>query len=122
MTGAYIVIYGSTTCPYCTKAKNLAEQYCLQYEYINIKDSADALAAFEQRFISMKVSVPRTVPQIFIEYSPFEDEYIGGFEDFEKWMKKKTSKEQSDGVVDDLVDATLLCGDDFLAGISNIFD
>lgn len=122
MTGAYIVIYGSTTCPYCTKAKNLAEQYGLQYEYINIKDSADALAAFEQRFISMKVSVPRTVPQIFIEYSPFEDEYIGGFEDFEKWMKKKTSKEQSDGVVDDLVDATLAFGDDFLAGISNIFD
>ena len=38
MTGAYIVIYGSTTCPYCTKAKNLAEQYGLQYEYINIKD------------------------------------------------------------------------------------
>ena len=122
MTGAYIVIYGSTTCPYCTKAKNLAEQYGLQYEYINIKDSADALTAFEQRFISMKVSVPRTVPQIFIEYSPFEDEYIGGFEDFEKWMKKKTSKEKSDGVVDDLVDTTLLCGDDFLAGISNIFD
>ena len=122
MTGAYIVIYGSTTCPYCTKAKDLAEKYHLQYEYINIKDSEDALAAFEQRFLSMKVSVPRTVPQIFIEYSPFEDEYIGGFEDFEKWMKKKTAKEDSDEVVDTAVDATIFFGDDFLSGISKIFD
>ena len=120
MTGAYIVIYGSDSCPFCTRAKNLAEEHNLQYEYINIKDSATSLAAFEQRFVSMKVSVPKTVPQIFIEYSPFEDGYIGGFEDFERWIMKKLSNKHYH--VDDTVDAGLIFSDDFLTDIAKTFD
>ena len=120
MTGVHIVIYGSEACPFCTRAKNLAEEHNLQYEYINIKDNPDAFAAFEQRFTSMKVSVPRTVPQIFIEYSPFEDEYIGGFEDFEKWMMQKLAKKHDH--TDDAIDSVLFFSDDFLSGISKIFD
>ena len=120
MTGAYIVIYGSDSCSFCTKAKNLADKHHLQYDYINIKDSSEALAAFEQRFASMKVSVPRTVPQIFIEYSPFEDEYIGGYEDFDRWVKKKVDNKRDDAVDDGL--DLLLFSDDFLSDLGKIFD
>ena len=115
---APVTVYTTPICPYCSNAKQLLKSKRIEYKEIGMHD----MSSDERMALMKKTNNYRTVPQIFIEYSPFEDEYIGGFEDFEKWMKKKTSKEQSDEVVDDLVDATLLCGDDFLAGISNIFD
>lgn len=66
-----ITIYGHARCGWCTKAKKLAEQYNLKYEW---KDTDDA-----ETLSNLKKALPtvRTVPQIW-----WDDRYIGGYESF----------------------------------------
>lgn len=63
-----ITIWGTSTCSYCKKARDVCEQYGLDYEYILI-DSQEKLAELHE-----KVPGTRTVPQIF-----WFDKYIGGY-------------------------------------------
>lgn len=66
-----IKIYGKPACPWCVKAKKLAERYGMKYEYIDIqyKEGFDEL--------SSKLSEVKTVPQIW-----WHDNHIGGYEEF----------------------------------------
>jgi glutaredoxin len=66
-----IVIYGNDTCVYCRKAKKLAEQYNLAYEW---KDTDKDLVLNE-----LKNQLPnaKTIPQIW-----WNGDHIGGYEDF----------------------------------------
>jgi len=66
-----IKIYGKPACPWCVKAKKLADRHGLKYEYIDIqyKEGFDELAA--------KMAEIKTVPQIW-----WYDNYIGGYEEF----------------------------------------
>ena len=66
-----IEIYATNGCPWCTKAKRLAEDYNLQYEYI-ICNSPSTKAKFREKFPEAK-----TVPQIM-----WNGKHIGGYEDF----------------------------------------
>ena len=65
-----IVIYGHQRCGYCKRAKKLAEQYHLKYEWRDT-DEEDTLN-------QMKIMLPnaKTVPQIWIY-----GKHIGGYED-----------------------------------------
>ncbi len=68
-----VKIYGSTYCPYCTAAKDLATQKALEFEYINFDDDPDLrdkMAAEMNHY---------TVPMIFID-----DKFIGGFTEFQQ--------------------------------------
>lgn len=66
-----IKIYATESCPWCKKARALAEQHNLPYEYKIIFSDEDK-QEFRRLFADAK-----TVPQIM-----WNDKYIGGYEDF----------------------------------------
>lgn len=73
-----VKIYGRQNCPYCDKAKALAEQLSqtvvdFQYEYIDI-----SVAGLNKEDLSkMAGKAVTTVPQIFIDGI-----HVGGYTDF----------------------------------------
>jgi glutaredoxin len=68
-----VIIYGNELCGYCRKAKKLAEQYHLKYEW---RDT-DNLKTHNE----LKTMLPnsKTIPQIW-----WHGKHIGGYEDFAK--------------------------------------
>lgn len=66
-----IKIYGKSNCPWCDRAKDLAERYKLKYTYYDITE--------KQYYDELKESVPnlKTVPQIF-----WNDRHLGGYNEF----------------------------------------
>lgn len=79
----YAVIFGRQGCPYCVRAKELAEKLSQErddfsYRYIDI--NAEGITKED---LSKSVGKPvETVPQIFIDEKP-----IGGCTDFEAYAK-----------------------------------
>lgn len=69
-----IIIYSSTHCPYCVRAKALLNKKGLEFTEILV-DSNDAL-----REEMIEKSQRRTVPQIFIN-----GQHIGGCDDLYAW-------------------------------------
>lgn len=66
-----ITIYGKENCPWCVKAKTLAETYQLKYEY---KNAEDPLVLAELKLAKPDV---RSVPQIW-----WYGRHIGGYKEF----------------------------------------
>ena len=60
-------------CGWCEKAKELAENYQLPYEYRNV-DNDYYLNELKLKFAGKRAS---TIPQIW-----WDERYIGGYEDF----------------------------------------
>ena len=77
-----IVIYGKDNCPFCVKAKALAENRGFKYSYITIGRDMDTT-----EFTNMFPNA-RTVPQI-CNMTDNGSEYIGGFTEFESWALSK---------------------------------
>ncbi len=81
----YTVIFGRQGCPYCVRAKELAEKLSKErddfsYRYIDI--NAEGITKED---LSKSVGKPvETVPQIFIDEKP-----IGGCTDFEAYAKEQ---------------------------------
>lgn len=81
----FTVIFGRPGCPYCVRAKELAEKLKNQlddfdYRYVDIQ--AEGITKED---LSKSVGKPvETVPQIFIDEKP-----IGGCTDFEALVKEK---------------------------------
>lgn len=67
---ADVVVYTTSSCPYCVQAKRLLDRKGVPYTEVDV--SADA----EKRAEMMRASGRRTVPQIFIAEQP-----IGGFDE-----------------------------------------
>ena len=65
-----ILIYSTTICPYCVKAKNLLNRKNYKYKEINVDDEQDRINMIK------KAGGKRTVPQIFIG-----DTHVGGCDD-----------------------------------------
>ncbi len=65
-----IVIYTTTYCPYCVKAKKLLAQKNVPYHEINVEDDKARQEMIE------RAHGRRTVPQIFIG-----DYHVGGCDD-----------------------------------------
>jgi len=70
MTTPVVLMYMTTWCPYCTRARALLTQKHVVFTEIDID------AAPDQKAIMMQKSGRRTVPQIFIDDRP-----IGGCDD-----------------------------------------
>ncbi len=66
-----IIIYTTSYCPYCVRAKNLLTRKGASYEEINVENDGELREAMVQRAGGRK-----TVPQIFIG-----DLHIGGCDD-----------------------------------------
>ncbi len=64
---AKVVIYTTTICPYCVRAKMLLQKKGVAYEEINVGND------HEMRLKLVEMTRQRTVPQIFINDRP-----IGG--------------------------------------------
>jgi len=65
-----VVLYTSTSCPYCVQAKRLLDRKGIAFVEIDV--SADSAKRSEM----MQKSGRRTVPQIFID-----EQSIGGFDE-----------------------------------------
>lgn len=63
-----IKIYGTSDCIFCKKAKELAENYNLKYESLDVFEHADYVKSLTDQ---------RTVPQI-----TWDERYIGGYAEF----------------------------------------
>lgn len=63
-----ITVYGKQNCPSCSKAKALLEQMGVQYEYVDVFDSPDAMELLVESGL-------KTVPQVYQD-----GKLIGGFE------------------------------------------
>ncbi|UQY45500.1 GrxA family glutaredoxin [Erwinia sp. PK3-005] len=77
------VIFGRPSCPYCVRAKELAEKLTAErddftFRYVDIQAEGITKADLEQ-----KTGKPvETVPQIFVD-----QQHVGGFTDFNAWSK-----------------------------------
>lgn len=74
-----ITIYGKANCGFCTKAKGLADQRGLKYEYKDVGINKDTLNELMDR---APVQV-KSVPQIFIN-----SEYVGGYNDLVTYLEE----------------------------------
>jgi glutaredoxin 3 len=66
-----VIIYGNQLCSWCKKAKKLAVDYNLQYEW---RDTDEDGILNE---LKTKLPDAKTIPQIW-----WHGKYIGGYEDF----------------------------------------
>lgn len=66
-----ITIYGKPTCAFCIKAKNLAKQYNLNFEYVDIEEPAN-LKTFKE-----KMPGEMRIPQVW-----WNGRHVGGFQEF----------------------------------------
>lgn len=65
-----VVIYTTTTCPYCTAAKALLHRKKIPFQEINVENEA------AKRQWLKEATGQKTVPQIFIDDRP-----IGGYQE-----------------------------------------
>ncbi|MFN3077638.1 MAG: glutaredoxin 3 [Alphaproteobacteria bacterium] len=68
---ADILIYTSTTCPYCVRAKRLLEKKGAAYQELNVETSSEL-----RDEMLLRSNGRRTVPQIFIH-----GQHVGGCDD-----------------------------------------
>jgi glutaredoxin 3 len=66
----HVVMYTTTICPYCVRAKMLLQRKGVDYEERRIEGDRELIREMLER------SRRRTVPQIFID-----DYHVGGFDD-----------------------------------------
>jgi len=80
-----VLIYGKEQCPYCVKAKNLAERLGHDYTYLQLGIDFE-FPEFMERF-----PTARTFPQIVIteEITDKYPAFIGGYTEYEdSWNEK----------------------------------
>lgn len=65
-----VVMYTTTICPYCNRAKHLLQRKGVEFEEIRVDHDPQQMALMVRR------SRRHTVPQIFID-----DLHVGGFDD-----------------------------------------
>lgn len=74
-----VEIYSKESCPFCVKAKALAERENLDFDYYMLNEDFTREELFE------KFPTARTFPQITID-----GESIGGYDDFKAYIDLQT--------------------------------
>lgn len=71
MSGLEIIMYSTTVCPYCDRARALLQRKQAEFREIKVDTQPD-----ERNIMLQRSGGRRTVPQIFIG-----DRHVGGFDD-----------------------------------------
>lgn len=80
----YVVIFGRPACPYCVRAKDIADKLKAErddfdYRYVDIHEAGITKADLEKT-----VGKPvNTVPQIFVD-----EQHVGGCTEFEAYARE----------------------------------
>ena len=74
-----VEIYSKESCPFCVKAKALAERENLDFDYYMLNEDFTREELFE------KFPTARTFPQITVD-----DKSIGGYDDFKAYIDLQT--------------------------------
>ena len=81
-------IYGTSSCPWCDKAKSLLKELDIPFDFFNIEENPQALVYFKKQFEGKK-----TVPQIQELLGSPTYKYIGGYEDLVKRLSSTIEAE-----------------------------
>ena len=80
----FAVIFGRPGCPYCVRAKELAEKFSNEHDDFNFRYIDIHAEGISKADLEKTVGKPvETVPQIFVD-----QQHIGGCTDFEAWAKE----------------------------------
>ena len=80
----FTVIFGRPGCPYCVRAKELAEKLTAERDDFNFRYVDIHAEGISKEDLEKTVGKPvETVPQIFVDQN-----HIGGFTEFEAWAKE----------------------------------
>jgi len=83
----FAVIFGRPGCPYCVRAKELAEKLTAERDDFNFRYVDIHAEGITKADLEKTVGKPvETVPQIFVDST-----HIGGYTDFEAWAKANLS-------------------------------
>ena len=83
----FAVIFGRPGCPYCVRAKELAEKLTEERDDFNFRYVDIHAEGITKADLEKTVGKPvETVPQIFVDST-----HIGGCTDFEAWAKANLS-------------------------------
>lgn len=66
-----VTVYGTSFCPYCSRARMMLDKKGVDYDYIGLDKTPERRGEMES-----KANGQTSVPQIFID-----DRHIGGFDD-----------------------------------------
>ncbi|QLD33778.1 GrxA family glutaredoxin [Mannheimia varigena] len=81
----FVEIYGRLSCPYCVRAKQLAEKMKTELSDFDFKFIDMIAEGLSKEDLEPRVGKPvATVPQIFVD-----DVHIGGCTDFQAFVKEK---------------------------------
>ncbi|AUI66396.1 MULTISPECIES: GrxA family glutaredoxin [Glaesserella] len=80
-----VEIYGRMSCPYCVRAKQLAEKMKTELSDFDFKFIDMIAEGLDKKDLEPRVGKPvMTVPQIFLD-----NVHIGGYSDFAPLVKEK---------------------------------
>ncbi|AHG76915.1 GrxA family glutaredoxin [Mannheimia varigena] len=81
----FVEIYGRLSCPYCVRAKQLAEKMKTELSDFDFKFIDMIAESLSKEDLEPRVGKPvATVPQIFVD-----DVHVGGCTDFQAFVKEK---------------------------------
>ncbi|HHW7567743.1 MULTISPECIES: GrxA family glutaredoxin [unclassified Mannheimia] len=81
----FVEIYGRLSCPYCVRAKQLAEKMKTELSDFDFKFIDMIAEGLSKEDLEPRVGKPvATVPQIFVD-----DAHVGGCTDFQAFVKEK---------------------------------
>jgi glutaredoxin 3 len=79
------LIYTTTNCPFCTKAKSLLAKLAISYTEKVIASRQDPARAELKARMQLSENERLLVPQIWIDNS-----YVGGFDRLQEWSQRLT--------------------------------
>lgn len=81
----FVEIYGRLSCPYCVRAKQLAEKMKAELPDFDFKFVDMIAQGIEKQNLEPRVGKPvATVPQIFLD-----EVHVGGYSDFAPLIEEK---------------------------------
>lgn len=81
----FVEIYGRLSCPYCVRAKQLAEKMKAELPDFDFKFVDMIAEGIEKQNLELRVGKPvATVPQIFLD-----EVHVGGYSDFAPLIEEK---------------------------------